>query len=85
MFSIQAQKKIASYKENNQEQKANDPLSDMIICDHPLPKTSKTKKNKMRINKGFQGFESTSSEDKSNKGPPKYDPILNNKEKNMQN
>ena len=35
----------------------------------------------MRINKGFRAFESTSSEDESNKGPPKYDPILNNKEK----
>ena len=35
----------------------------------------------MRINKGFRVFESTSSEDESNKGPPKYDPILNSKEK----
>ena len=35
----------------------------------------------MRINKGFRGFESTSSEDESNKGLPKYDPILNSKEK----
>uniref|UniRef100_F6HCP4 Uncharacterized protein n=1 Tax=Vitis vinifera TaxID=29760 RepID=F6HCP4_VITVI len=25
----------------------------------------------MRINKGFRAFESTSSEDESNKGPPK--------------
>ena len=55
MFSIQAQKKIASYKENNQEQKANDPLSDMIICDHPLPKTTKTKKKQKRgSTRGFE-------------------------------
>ena len=46
MFPIQAQKKIASYKENNQEQRANDSLSNLIICDHPLSKTTKTKKNK---------------------------------------
>ena len=45
------------------------------------PKPPRLKKTKTRINKGFQGFESTSSEDESNKGPPKYDPILNNKEK----
>ena len=55
MFPIQAQKKIASYKENNQEQKTDDSLSDMIICDHPLSKNTKTKKKKtkMRVNKGF--------------------------------
>ena len=35
----------------------------------------------MRINKGFRAFESTSSEDESNKGPSKCDPNLNNKEK----
>ena len=83
MFPIQAQKKIASYKENNQEQKTDDSLSDMIICDHPLSKNTKNKKKKtkMRVNKGFWGFESTSSEDESNKGSPKHDPILNNKEK----
>ena len=69
MFSIQAQKKIASYRESNQEQKADDPLSDLIICDQPLPKITKTiKKKRTRINKGFQGFESPSSEDESNKG-----------------
>ena len=37
MFSIQAQKKVSSYNENDQEQRADDPLSDLIICDHPLP------------------------------------------------
>ena len=45
------------------------------------PKPPRLKKTKTRINKGFRGFESTSSEDESNKGPPKYDPISNNKEK----
>ena len=56
MFPIQAQKKIASYKENNQEQKADDPLSDMIICDHPLPKTTKTKKNKNEDQQGVSSL-----------------------------
>ena len=46
MFPIQAQKKIASYKEKNQEQRVDDPISDLVICDHPLSKTTKTKKNK---------------------------------------
>ena len=44
-------------------------------------KPPRLKKTKTRINKKFRGFESTSSEVESNQGPPKYDPILNNKEK----
>ena len=48
MFPIQAQKKIASYKEKNQEQRANDSLSNLIICDHPLSKTTKPKKKQKR-------------------------------------
>ena len=45
------------------------------------PKPPRLKKKKTRINKGFRGFKSTSSEDESNQRPSKYDPILNNKEK----
>ena len=57
MFLIQAQKKIASYRENNQTQKVDDPLSDLIICDHPLPKITKIiKKQERWSTRGFKAL-----------------------------
>ena len=85
MFSIQAQKKVSSYNENDQEQRADDPLSDLIICDHPLPKITKIiKKQERWSTRGFKAL-SLLQVRWIKQGSLKYDLILNNKEKILQN